>query len=70
LERAFVIGANLAYMACGIGIVTSGFPAPWAGWIAIASGALIAACASLREYFFQHMVLITPIILGIALILY
>lgn len=69
-ERAFVVGANLAYVAWGVGIVASGFPATWAGWVAIVSGALIAAWASLRDYFFQHMVLITPIALGLALILY
>lgn len=68
-ERFFVIGANLAYVAWGIGIVAGGFPATWAGWVAIASGALIAAWASLREYFFQHMVLVTPLVLGVALIL-
>lgn len=70
LERTFVITANLAYVAWGIGMVSSGFPATWAGWVAIATGALIAAWASLREYFFQHMVLVTPIVLGVALLLH
>lgn len=69
LERTFVIGANLAYVAWGVGIVRTGFPAEWAGWVAIVSGALIAAWASLRESFFQHMVLLTPIVLGVALLL-
>ena len=69
IERAFVIGANLAYVAIGVGIVSSGYPAEWAGWVAIASGALIAAWASLRDYFFQHMVLVTPLVLGVALLL-
>lgn len=70
LERAFVIGANLAYVAWGIAIVATGFPAVWAGWVAIISGALIAAWASLRDYFFQHMALLAPIVIGIALLLY
>lgn len=70
LERAFVIGANLAYVAWGIGIVASGFPATWVGWVAIVSGVLIAVWSAVREYFFQHMVLITPIALGIALLIY
>jgi hypothetical protein len=69
VERAFVIGANVAYVAMGVGVVSSGYPAEWAGWVAIASGALIAAWASLRDYFFQHMVLVTPIALGVALLL-
>jgi len=70
LERAFVIGANLAYVAWGIAIVATGFPAVWAGWVAIVSGALIAIWASLRNYFFQHMALLTPIVIGVALLLY
>jgi hypothetical protein len=69
IERAFIVGANLAYVAWGVGIVKSGFPAPWAGWVAIVTGTVIAAWASLREYFFQHMVLITPLVLGVALLL-
>lgn len=70
LERCFVVGANLAYVAWGWAMVASGFPAEWAGWVAIVSGAAIAAWASLRDYFFQHMVLFTPIVVGVALILY
>lgn len=70
LERSFIIGANLAYVAWGVGILRSGFPADWAGWVAIATGALVAAWASTREYFFQHMTLITPIAIGVALVLY
>jgi hypothetical protein len=70
LERAFIIGANLAYVAWGVGIVASGFPATWVGWVAIVSGGLIAVWASLSEYFFQHMVLITPVLLGVALLLH
>ena len=69
VERAFVIGANLAYVAMGFGIVASGYPAEWAGWVAIVSGALLAAWASLRDYFFQHMTLVTPVALGVALLL-
>lgn len=53
-----------------MGILGSGFPADWAGWVAIVSGGFIAAWAALRDYFYQHMVLITPIALGIALVLY
>jgi hypothetical protein len=70
LERTFVIGANVAYVAWGIGIVASGFPATWVGWVAIITGGAIAIWASLREYFFQHMVLITPVVLGVALVIY
>lgn len=70
LERAFVVGANLAYVAWGVGMVATGFPAVWVGWVAIVSGGLIAAWASFGDYFFQHMALITPIVLGIALLLY
>jgi len=69
VERAFVIGANLAYVSIGVGVVASGYPAEWAGWVAIASGAGIALWASLRDYFFQHMTLITPLSLGVALLL-
>ena len=69
LERAFVVGANLAYVSMGVGIVASGYPAEWAGWVAIVSGALLAVWASLRDYFFQHMTLVTPLALGVALLL-
>lgn len=69
IERMFVVGGNIAHVAIGVGIVASGYPVEWAGWVAIISGALIALWASLRDYFFQHMVLIAPIALGVALIL-
>ncbi|HSM02362.1 MAG TPA: hypothetical protein VK960_08000 [Acidimicrobiia bacterium] len=69
IERTFVIGGNLAHVSIGVGIVASGHPAEWAGWVAIVSGALLAIWASLRDYFFQHMVLIAPLALGVALIL-
>ena len=69
VERAFVIGANVAYVSMGVGIVSSGYPAEWVGWVAIASGAFIAVWASTRDYFFQHMTLITPLALGVALLL-
>lgn len=68
IERAFIIGANLAYIAWGAAIVSSGYPATWAGWVAIVSGAVLVAWVSLREYFFQHLVLITPIAIGMALL--
>ena len=42
VERAFVIGANVAYVSIGIGIVASGYPAEWVGWVAIGSGGLLA----------------------------
>jgi len=55
IERAFVVGGNVAHVAIGIGIVASGHPAEWVGWVAIGSGALIAAWASLRDYFFPAL---------------
>ncbi len=70
LERTFVIAANLAYVAWGVAIVRSGFPSDWVGWVAVVSGGLIAAWASLSDYWFQHMTLLTPIAVGIALLLY
>jgi hypothetical protein len=69
VERSLVIAANVAYVALGVGIVSSGYPAEWAGWVAIVSGALLALWASLRDYLFQHLILITPLALGVALIL-
>lgn len=68
-ERFFVVTANLAYVVWGLAIIDSGFPASWVGWVAGGSGLLIAGWASVRDYFFQHMTLITPIVVGIALIL-
>jgi hypothetical protein len=69
VERSFVIGANLAYVAWGVGIVDSGFPSEWVGWVAIITGGLIALWASFSDYIFQHLALLTPIALGVALIL-
>ncbi len=57
-------------MAWGVAIVRSGFPSDWVGWVAVVSGGLIAAWASLSDYWFQHMTLLTPIAVGIALLLY
>ena len=69
MERTFVIAANLAYAAWGVAIVDSGFPAEWAGWVAFVSGLLLAVWAAAQDYFFQHMTLITPLVVGVALLL-
>jgi hypothetical protein len=68
-ERTFVVSANLAYVAWGIAMVDTGFPAEWAGWTAFITGLLLASWASLQDYHFQHMTLITPIAVGVALVL-
>ncbi len=70
LERGFIITANLGYVALGVAILRSGFPADWAGWVAVISGVFLAAWAALREDWFQHMTLVTPLALGVALVLY
>ena len=70
LERGFIITANLGYVAIGVAILRSGFPADWAGWVAVISGTVLAAWAALREDWFQHMTLVTPLVVGVALLLY
>jgi hypothetical protein len=67
-ERTFVVSANLAYVAWGVAMVDSAFPTEWAGWTVFITGLLLAAWASLQDYFFQHMTLIGPIVIGVALI--
>ena len=64
-----VVAANLAYVAWGVAMVDSGFPAEWAGWVAFISGLLLAVWASLQDNYFQHMTLITPLVVGVALLL-
>lgn len=70
VERVFLVVANLAYVAWGVGIVGSGFPATWVGWFALVTGALVAGWVSLSEKFFPHLVLVVPIALGIALVIH
>ena len=67
---SIVVAANAAYVAWGVAILRSGFPADWVGWVAIVTGVLIALWASLTDDWFQHLTLITPIALAIALLLY
>jgi hypothetical protein len=69
LERTFVIAANLAYVSWGVAIIRGDFPAEWAGWVAIISGAVIAAWAALTDYWFQHMTLVAPLAIGVALVI-
>ncbi len=55
-------------MSWGVAIIRGDFPAEWAGWVAIISGALIAAWTALTDYWFQHMTLLGPLAIGVALV--
>ncbi len=69
-ELTFVLSANLAFVAWGIIMIDTGFPATWMGWTAVIIGALaIGIVLFVREAFPQLGVLV-PVILGVALVIH
>jgi len=69
-EITYVIAANVAFIAWGVGMLDSGFPADWMGWAAIALGVIALLLVGLAREAFPHLGVIVPIVLGIALVAY
>ena len=70
-EVAYIVCTGIGYVAWGAAILDSGFPADWAGSVAVVLGgasvaavALVPARATIPE-----VPLVVPIVLGIALVL-
>lgn len=69
-EMTFVIGANVAAVLWGIGILDTGYPADWMGWAAIILGLLAILVILFTKEAFPHLGVFMPIVLGVALVLY
>ena len=69
-ELTYVSATNLAFVAWGIGILDTGYPANWMGWAAIALGVIAILMIGLAREAFPHLGVIVPIVLGIALVTY
>jgi hypothetical protein len=69
-ELTFVLAANLAFVAWGIAILDTGFPADWVGWAAIALATISLLLVGLAREAFPHLGVIVPTLLGIALVTY
>lgn len=68
-ELAWVLLANLGYVAIGIAIVRNDTPSEWAGWAAIVGGGLIVAAVAATRNAFPQLALLVPIALGVAAVL-
>jgi hypothetical protein len=70
-ETSYIILASLAYVAWGVGMVKSGFPATWAGWASIAVGGLSVIGVAIAPFRlgFPQLPLLVPIVLGVALVI-
>lgn len=69
-ELTYVLVANLAFIAWGIAILDTGFPAEWVGWTAVLLGALAIAMVGLLREAFPQLGVLVPIVLGVALLLH
>ncbi len=68
-EMSSIVISNLAFVGFGVAVLLTSVPAAWAGWTAIVAGALLAVVVVLTRFGFPHMVLLVPVVLGIALVL-
>lgn len=68
-EATWVIGANVAYVFLGAGVLASGILPAWAGWAAIGTGAVISLLVILTRFGFPQMSDLAPFVLGVAAIL-
>lgn len=69
-ELTFVVSANVAFIAWGIIMLDTGFPATWMGWTAIILGALAIAMVVFAREAFPQLGVVVPVVLGVALVLY
>lgn len=67
-EFAWVVAANLAYLALGIAILGGDALPAWSGWTAIGLGALIPVVVGLWRELFPQLGTIVPFALGIAVL--
>lgn len=70
-EMSYIMLTSLAYVAWGVGVVNSGFPATWAGWASMAVGGLsvIGLMIAPSRIGFPQLPLRVPIVLGILLVI-
>jgi hypothetical protein len=70
-ETSYITLTSIAYVAWGVSVVTSGFPATWAGWASMAVGGLsaIGLVIAPSRIGFPQLPLLVPIVLGIALVI-
>lgn len=68
-ELSWVVVANLAYVAIGVGVLREGAPGAWAGWAAILGGGLFVAAVAATRRAFPQLALLVPIALGVAALL-
>lgn len=70
-EVSYIALAQAAYVAWGAAMVDSGFPAEWAGWVAIGLGAASLAGIALAPRWFTvpELPFVVPVIVGVALVL-
>lgn len=61
--------ANAAVVGFGVAIVRSGYPAPWAGWAAVALGALLLVQLLATGDALPALYHIAPALIGLALLL-
>jgi hypothetical protein len=69
LFLAWTALANAAVVGFGVAVVQSGYPAPWAGWAAIALGALMLAQLLVTGDALPALYHVAPALLGIALLI-
>ena len=68
-ELTYVLAANVAFVAWGVGILEVGYPARWMGWTMVVFGSLTVAWAAATRSVFPQLGLLLPFVLGIALVL-
>jgi len=61
--------ANAAVVGFGVAIVRSGYPAPWAGWAAVALGALLLVQLLATGNALPALYHVAPALIGLALLL-
>jgi hypothetical protein len=67
-EGAWVLGTNLAYAVIGVAILQTGLVAVWAGWVALALGALIVVAVLITRAGFPQLGILLPAVIGVALL--
>ena len=69
-ELTFVSAANASFVAYGVAMLDTGFPAMWMGWTAIILGVVAILMVVFAKEAFPQLGIIVPIVVGVALLLH
>jgi hypothetical protein len=69
LERMYVVAMSLASFMIGLGLLDGLVLDHWVAWAMMIGPGLVAVVAVGTDFFFPHMALLGPVILGVAMLI-